>query len=97
MGDPRKTRTYQAKRKAFLASHELICHWCGKDVYQTVPAGHPNKATVDHGIEVDRAPSLALDVSMWVVACWPCNSGRGADYRTRVKRAGKKAQASRDW
>jgi 5-methylcytosine-specific restriction endonuclease McrA len=78
--DPRKSRAYRDARTKFLARSAPVCHWCGVAVSDDLPMGHPRKATTDHTIEVDRAPSLALDTRLWVVACWGCNSKRGSRY-----------------
>lgn len=97
MPDPRKSRAYQSARADFLAAAPPYCHWCRVRVYDDVPAGHPLKATVDHRIEVDTAPELALDRSLWVVACGPCNSSRGARF-VNARRAGRSGPPpSRDW
>lgn len=99
-GDPRKSREYQQAADRFLRARPLVCHWCGVSVLRTVPAGHPNKATVDHLVEVDMRPDAALDATLWVVACWTCNTSRGATYRHRrnaVSVVDRKRPASRDW
>ena len=80
MGDPRGTADYRRKRQRFLAGAEPVCHWCGARVSDRLPPGHPRKATVDHLAEVDKAPALALNPQLWVVACWTCNSRRGSRY-----------------
>lgn len=95
MGNPRGTAEYRRKRATFLSTHPHICHWCGAQVLTTVPRNHPRKATVDHLIEVDRAAALALDETVWVVACHSCNSSRGATYGNAKRGAMRKA--SRDW
>lgn len=97
MKDPRRSRTYQAARVKFLRIRPPICYWCGKRVSDDLPKGHPDKATVDHLIEVDAAPAAAMDTSTWVVACHKCNSARGAAYRNRRDRGPQQRTPSRDW
>lgn len=98
MPDPRGTAEYQRARRAWLARQPLVCHWCGRPVTDTVKAGHPAKATVDHLLEVDRAAPLALDTRLWVVACWTCNSARGATYgNNRPADRNGIGEPSRDW
>jgi hypothetical protein len=97
VADPRKSRRYQELRAEFLATHEPICHWCGVRVYAAAPASHPLKATTDHLVEVETAPHLALDTSLWVVSCLGCNSSRGARFGN-ARRAGRSSPPpSRDW
>ena len=98
MSDPRRTSAYQRQRRTFLARPGLSCHWCGRPVTDQVAKAHPSKATVDHLIEVGKHPQLALDASLWVVACWGCNSSRGARYAasSQVAAAGL-GESSRDW
>ena len=96
MSDPRKSRAYQKKRAAFLAYADPVCHWCQAEVFATAPRSHPRKATVDHLVEVDTAPLLALDTSLWVVACLSCNSSRGSRYAARLRRP-TRPRSSRDW
>ena len=93
--DPRKTSRYQAKRAEFLRRSRMICHWCGSPVDAKLPMTHPFKATVDHLVEVDREPVLAMDVSLWVVSCAGCNYSRGARYRFKSKP--RRRPASREW
>ena len=95
MTDPRTTSRYKVKRAQFLKSSRMICHWCGSPVDVTLPMSHPLKATVDHLIEVDKAPILALDVSLWVVACARCNYSRGAQYKHKHKQ--RRRMPSREW
>lgn len=97
--DPRLTRQYARARKRFLSSQALVCHWCGVTVSDALPIGNPRKATVDHLVEVDRAPGVALDPRLWVVACWSCNSARGSQYwhRGRGAEPDGVGEASRDW
>lgn len=99
MTDPRRTSTYQRARRQFLARSALVCHWCGRPVTDKVKAGHPDKATVDHMIEVDRADTLALDTRLWVVACWGCNSERGSRYwhDGAAREPHGLGEPSRDW
>ena len=99
MTDPRGTAAYQRARRTFLATHDHVCHWCGAHVSDQLPAGHPRKATVDHLHEVDRAPDLALNPQLWVVACWTCNSSRGSRYwhDGRGSNTNGLGQPSRDW
>jgi len=94
MTDPRRTSLYKTKRLEFLRRSAKVCHWCGCPVSMQLPKAHPLNATVDHLIEVDRAPYLAMDVSNWVVACRRCNSKRGAMYGN-AKHA--RRTASREW
>ncbi len=97
VGDPRKSRRYQKLRADFLARSDPVCHWCGCQVYVTAPASHPLKATVDHLVEVETAPHLALDVSLWVVSCLSDNTSRGARFGND-RRAGRAGPSpSRDW
>ncbi len=97
MTDPRKQRAYREARQKFLATHDPVCHWCGVQVFDTVPASHPRKATVDHLVEVDRAASWALDVTLWVVACRRCNDSRGAQYGHAKRKRQRTSNASRQW
>ena len=93
MSDPRNTSRYRKARSAFLKRSDKICHWCGCQVFDTVPPRHPRKATVDHLVEVDRASTMAYDITLWVVACNSCNSSRGATYgNTKTART-----PSREW
>lgn len=77
---PRKTNAYMSAAVAWLQRQPMVCHWCGRPVSTRHKPGHPAKATVDHTIEVDRAPGLAMNQQLWVVACWTCNSSRGSRY-----------------
>lgn len=99
MTHPRKTGEYKRKRAAFLATHEHVCHWCGAAVYTSLPRQHPRKATIDHLVEVDLVASMALDESLWVIACHSCNSSRGASYGHGKRANAKPAtrRASRTW
>lgn len=80
MSDPRRGRRYRLLRAEFLAAADPVCRWCGREVSDALPMGSASKATVDHLVEVGRDRSLALDVSLWVVACHRCNSRRGARF-----------------
>ena len=80
MADVRSTSAYQRARRDWLKRQPMVCHWCGRAVSDHLKAGHPNKATADHLIEVDRAEGVALNTRLWVVACWGCNSRRGSRY-----------------
>lgn len=95
MSDPRHRNRYRVKRAEFIKASAMVCHWCGCEVFDTVPTRHPRKATIDHLVEVDRASSMAMDVSLWVVACGRCNASRGATYGNRKRGAIRKA--SRNW
>jgi len=101
VADPRSGRPYRLARSLFLADADgRPCHWCHRPVSTVVPSTHRAYATVDHLIEVDRAPHLALDVSAWVIACYGCNSSRGARYGNRRRGARRRVDAprpSRDW
>ncbi len=94
MTDPRTTSRYKVKRAQFLKTSRMICHWCGSPVDTKLPMSHPLKATVDHLVEVDRSPVLALDTRLWVVACARCNFSRGARYGNKTRR---QRTSSRDW
>ncbi len=94
MSNPRGQRKYTEAAAAWLtAQQDLRCHWCHKQTYTDAPRAHPLKATVDHLIEVDTAPDLTLTQGLWVVACWTCNSSRGARYRARKRQR----TPSRNW
>jgi len=93
--NPRKTYTYKQLRQTWLKQQPPICHWCGRHVSQNLPLGHPLKATLDHLIEVDSNPELALDPQLWVVACHTCNTRRGAHYRNNKHKP--TPTASRRW
>lgn len=95
MTDPRRTNRYRVRRAQFIKVSAMVCHWCGCQVFDTVPTRHPRKATVDHLVEVDRASTLALDESLWVVACGQCNASRGATYGNKKRSAIR--NASRNW
>lgn len=101
MADPRSGRAYRHARATFLANSDgHPCHWCHRPVSTTVPPTHRAYATVDHLIEVDRAPGLALDTDLWVVACYRCNASRGARYGNRRRGDRRRAdgpRSSRDW
>ena len=99
MTDPRKRNAYVIQRKAWLTTQAMVCHWCGRRVSDQLKPGHPAKATVDHTIEVDRAASLAMNAELWVVACWGCNSARGATYGNRAAASETVGigEPSRDW
>jgi len=97
MTDPRRTRAYQQARTRFLNTHPPVCHWCGRDVYATAPKSNPMKATIDHMVEVDQAPHLAMDTSLWVVACLRCNSSRGSRYQSRRDAGQRDRNGSRNW
>ena len=74
------TNAWKELRRRVLEEEQHICHWCG------------NKATqVDHLIEIDRDPELALERSNLVASCQPCNSRRGNAYRAK-KQAQKRLQ-----
>ena len=99
MTDPRRTSAYQTARRAWLKRQPMSCHWCGAEVSDRLPMGHDRKATVDHLHEVDRAPDLALNTQLWVVACWTCNSRRGSRYwhDGRGSNTNGLGEPSRDW
>ena len=96
---PRKTNAYMSAAVAWLQRQPMVCHWCGRPVSTRHKPGHPAKATVDHTIEVDRAASLAMNTELWVVACWGCNSSRGATYgnRAAAHESVGIGEPSRDW
>ena len=98
--DPRSSWGYRKARAEFLSRAVPVCHWCGAAVDDRLPAGAARKATVDHTVEVDRAPGLAMDSRLWVVACWGCNSARGSRYWhdavVGVERVGL-GSTSREW
>ena len=93
MSDPRDTNRYRKARAEFIKRNPKVCHWCGCEVFDSVPRQHPRKITVDHLVEVDRASTMAMDSSMWVVSCNKCNSSRGATYGNTKKRR----TSSREW
>ena len=66
------TNAWKELRRQVLNEEQHICHWCGKKATQ-----------VDHLIEVDRDPSLALERTNLVASCQPCNSRRGNAYRAK--------------
>lgn len=72
---------YQQLRANFIATHPPTCHWCGRTTYPEAPPTYPLKTTIDHLIELDRAPQLSLNTAYWVIACRHCNTSRGATYR----------------
>jgi hypothetical protein len=74
------TNAWKTLRRQVLEEENHICHWCGKKATQ-----------VDHLIELDRDPSLALERSNLVASCQPCNSRRGNAYRAK-KQAQKRIQ-----
>ena len=82
----RQTEAYKVSASAWLKRQDPTCHWCGRQTSTTLPRGHKLKATVDHLIEVDKDPKVALDRSLWVVACLSCNAKRGSRYRHRRRR-----------
>lgn len=92
--DPRKTHEYKIRRRAFLSASEPYCHWCGHEVEDDAPLGHPRKATIDHLVEVSRGQADPLDTSLWVIACWRCNSKRGARFGNGLAPV---RRASRAW
>ena len=74
------TNAWKNLRRQVLQEENHICHWCGKKATQ-----------VDHLIEIDRDPELALERSNLVASCQPCNSRRGNAYRAK-KQAQKRIQ-----
>ena len=98
MTHPRHTNAYITTAANWLTTRpDLTCHWCHTPTYLDVAAGHPLKATVDHLVEVDTAPELALDTDLWVVACWTCNATRGAQYVNRKRKRQPARPPSRHW
>ena len=93
--DPRSTWAYRRERASFIERSDLHCHWCHELTEPTAPKRDRRKTTVDHLIEVDKVPELALDASLWVIACLSCNASRGASYGNR--RDAMMTQPSRVW
>ena len=79
--DPRSTYRYRTLRAAWLPNAGDLCWYCGKHVPRNVDPLHPLSPTVDHAIEVDARPDLALDVRLWRLAHRGCNATRGNHYR----------------
>ena len=97
MTHPRHTNAYITSAAAWLKTQQdLRCHWCHKQTHLNLRVGHPLKATVDHLIEVDTAPELAMNQQLWVVACWTCNATRGARH-VNNKRRRQPRPPSRRW
>jgi len=97
--NPRDTNAYRTLRTQWLDQQtDLTCHWCHQPTSRDLPRAHPRKTTVDHLIEVDLAPDIALDTNLWVVACWTCNSARGARHaRTKQRTDPNRRRPSRRW
>ena len=95
MSNPRSRSAYTKAAAQWLTQHPNQCHWCHTWTQTNLPVGHPHKATVDHLIEVHRAPQLLLNQQLWVVACWTCNSKRGRNYRTHKQHPTR--NQSRNW
>ena len=74
------TKEWKELRQRVLREDNHICHWCGRKATQ-----------VDHLIEIDRDPSIALERDNLVASCQPCNSRRGNAYRAK-KQAMKRQQ-----
>lgn len=73
-GKARGRRHREARAKVLHGVNR--CTWCGCEISDLLPRGHPQKATVDHVIPVrDGGPDV---VENMVAACWRCNSRRGA-------------------
>lgn len=51
------------------------CYWCGCEISDDLPMGHPQKAVADHVIP--RAEGGQNVVENYVPACWTCNAQRG--------------------
>lgn len=98
MTHPRHTHAYITTASEWLDTRaDLTCHWCHAWTSPDLPVGHDHKATVDHLVEVDIAPDIALNTALWVVACWPCNSARGARHVNRKRNRQPARQPSRRW
>lgn len=80
-GDPRRSRTYEALRRDFLAPQPQPCWWCDEPINYHAPPRSPLSPTIDHEFEVDAYPELALVTDYWRAAHARCNSERGARYR----------------
>lgn len=68
-------------RLKFLNSHELICHYCGRDnlkleVDVTKRAELKELATIDHVVPISKGGAI-YDEDNCVVACFPCNQKKG--------------------
>jgi hypothetical protein len=77
------TAAWKQLRKRVLEEEQHVCHWCGRKATQ-----------VDHLIEIDREPALALERTNLVASCQPCNSRRGNAYRVK-KEAAKRQKVFR--
>jgi 5-methylcytosine-specific restriction endonuclease McrA len=68
-------------RLQFLNSHELVCHYCGKqDLLIEVPTNSKSDlaklATIDHKKPVSKGGGV-YDTDNCVVSCYPCNQKKG--------------------
>lgn len=79
-GDPRRSRTYQRLRAEFLATRPQPCWRCDGAIDYDGPPRSKLSATVDHAVEVDSHPELALDPGNFLPAHLDCNSRAGARY-----------------
>lgn len=66
---------YRKARAALLAT-ATRCTYCGCEISDLLPKGHPQKATADHLRTVLDGGTHTID--NMVPACWKCNSRRGA-------------------
>ena len=91
MSKGRSGRPWQRLRADLLA-HATHCATCGTWISDTLPPGHPHKATAGHIVELDQRPDLAEDPGNLRPECWRCNTSTGAAYgnrkRGRVRRRG---------
>lgn len=95
-----KGRRGQRWRKlvAQVKAEETHCWLCGQYVDPRYTYPDSRCASVDHVIEVDKAPHLMYERSNTRLACFGCNSSRGATYGNH-KRNNKTPPPthSRDW
>lgn len=102
-GDPRWTRAYSVKAKAFIdlrRTQPIDCALCGEPVNMQAPSTTPTGPTVEHRIPVralkrmakDRAELIRLtcDEQWWAIAHKRCQDRQGALAR-------KPRPKSREW
>ncbi|WP_020525848.1 HNH endonuclease [Catelliglobosispora koreensis] len=84
-GDPRGTRAWRRLREQVYAE-ETHCWKCCTYVDQTLPPRHPKSRTVDHLIPIAMGGAGVPPREQVRLACWSCNSRRGAGRAEPIKR-----------
>ena len=86
------------KLAAQVKAEETHCWRCGELVDPRLRYPHPMSGSVDHIIELDRAPHRLLDRTNLRLAHFSCNSSAGATYGNHKRNnTAPPPTHSRDW